>query len=93
MNSQAISLRELAFVRDVLVPRAWVQGTEVDELLRLRAKIDGIFSALREEHAMQTEGQLAAARTPERPDPPQKQSRKPQHPKRQGGQPPPARGI
>ena len=40
---QAISLRELAFVRDVLIPRAWVQGAEVDELVNLRVRIDGIL--------------------------------------------------
>tara|TARA_B100000965_G_scaffold203608_1_gene169951 strand:+ start:716 stop:922 length:207 start_codon:yes stop_codon:yes gene_type:complete len=40
----AVSLRELAFVRDVLIPRAWVQGGEVDELVRLRARIDAIFA-------------------------------------------------
>ena len=43
---QGISLRELAFVRDVLIPRAWVQGAEVDELVRLRARIDAIFAGL-----------------------------------------------
>lgn len=46
---QGISLRELAFVRDVLIPRAWVQGPEVDELLRLRARIDALFAGLRPE--------------------------------------------
>ena len=44
---QGISLRELAFVRDVLIPRAWVQGPEVDELLRLRTRIDALFAGLR----------------------------------------------
>jgi hypothetical protein len=43
---RAVSLRELAFVRDVLIPRAWVQGTEVDELVRLRARLDAIFAAV-----------------------------------------------
>lgn len=42
-HRNAVSLRELAFVRDVLIPRAWVQGGEVDELVRLRARIDAIF--------------------------------------------------
>lgn len=45
---QAISLRDLLFVRDVLIPRAWVQGPEVDELIALRARIDGIIAGLRE---------------------------------------------
>lgn len=43
---QGISLRELAFVRDVLIPRAWVQGAEVDDLVRLRARIDTLFAGL-----------------------------------------------
>jgi len=62
MNSRAISLRELAFVRDVLIPRAWVQGSEVDDLLRLRTKIDGIFTGLREE----------AAQAEQQPQPPER---------------------
>lgn len=45
-TEQGISLRELAFVRDVLIPRAWVQGPEVDELIRLRARIDALFATL-----------------------------------------------
>lgn len=48
MNAQAISLRDLLFVRDVLIPRAWVQGPEVDELITLRTRIDGIVAGLRE---------------------------------------------
>lgn len=44
----AISLRDLLFVRDVLIPRAWVQGPEVDELIELRARIDGIVTGMRE---------------------------------------------
>ena len=43
-HRNAVSLRELAFVRDVLIPRAWVQGGEVDELVRLRARINAIFA-------------------------------------------------
>lgn len=45
---QVISLRDLAFVRDVLIPRAWVSGDEVDELVRLRARLDRYFEALRQ---------------------------------------------
>lgn len=86
MNSPGITLRELAFVRDVLIPRAWVQGAEVDELLRLRVKIDGIFSALREEPTAPANEPTAtepeqAARAPGR-------TKKPRHPKKQRGQPP-----
>lgn len=51
MSERTVTLRELAFVRDVLIPRAWVQGPEVDELVRLRARIDGIFAALQERAA------------------------------------------
>jgi len=85
MKNRAISLRELAFVRDVLIPRVWVQGAEVDELLRLRARIDAIFAALQEP---------PAPRNAE-PDPPAEtaatgREKKPRHPrKRRGQQPPP----
>jgi hypothetical protein len=48
---QGISLRELAFVRDVLIPRAWVQGPEVDELLRLRTRIEALFAGLHRDPA------------------------------------------
>lgn len=48
MSDRAISLRELAFVRDVLIPRAWVQGAEVDELVRLRTRIEAIFGGFSE---------------------------------------------
>lgn len=48
MSSNAVSLRDLLFVRDVLIPRAWVQGPEVDELVALRTRIDGIVAGLRE---------------------------------------------
>ena len=43
-----ISLRDLAFIRDVLIPRAWVSGDEVDELVRLRDRLDRYFEALRQ---------------------------------------------
>lgn len=48
MSNSAVSLRDLLFVRDVLIPRAWVQGPEVDELVALRARIDGIVAGLGE---------------------------------------------
>lgn len=47
-EQRPISLRDLAFVRDVLIPRAWVSGDEVDELVRLRGRLDRYFEALRQ---------------------------------------------
>jgi hypothetical protein len=47
-EQRPISLRDLALVRDVLIPRAWVSGDEVDELVRLRARLDRYFEALRQ---------------------------------------------
>ena len=76
---QAISLRELAFVRDVLIPRAWVQGAEVDELVNLRVRIDGIFAGLTPEAPAET--QPHAERT-----------KKPRHPKK-GGKPAQSEGA
>lgn len=87
MKQRSISLRELAFVRDVLIPRAWVQGAEVDELLRLRVKIDGIFSAVQEPPAPPN-----AEHTPARPVESASTGRKkkPRHPKKgRGSRPPP----
>jgi len=43
---RAMTTRELAFIREVLIPRAWVHGAEVDELVRLRQKIREIFAGL-----------------------------------------------
>lgn len=83
--NRAISLRELAFVRDVLIPRAWVQGAEVDELLQLRGKIDGIFAGLREEQAPADEQPAETA-----PAQPAGRKKKPRHPKKRRGPPPPA---
>ena len=48
MTDRPISLRDLAFVRDVLIPRAWVSGDEVDELVRLRDRLDRYFDGLRQ---------------------------------------------
>lgn len=57
MSDRAISVRDLAFVRDVLIPRcSWLQGPEVEELVRLRLRIDVIVSAIVEE----TPSELAA---------------------------------
>ena len=87
MTLRAISLRELAFVRDVLIPRAWVQGAEVDELLRLRVRIDGIFAAVQEPPAPPD-----AEPTQDPPVKPASTERKkkPRQPKkRRGSRPPP----
>lgn len=47
MSNQAISARDLAFVRDVLIPRcAWLEGPEIEAVVRLRLRIDAIFAAL-----------------------------------------------
>ncbi len=85
MNNRAITLRELAFVRDVLIPRAWVQGTEVDDLLRLRAKIDGIFSSLRQEPTPETL-EPTAEPGPDGQAAPPKRKKKARHPKKRRGQ-------
>lgn len=90
-RARAISLRELAFVRDVLIPRAWVQGAEVDELLRLRAKIDAIFSTLRQEPFTQPPAAPGSAAPPESAL--LERTKKPRHLKRRRGQPPPAPGA
>lgn len=84
MQGNAISIRELAFVRDVLIPRAWVQGGEVDELLRLRTRIDGIFSALREQVPQPEEPPTAPTTKPVSPT---ERKKKPRHPKKRRGQP------
>ena len=80
MQGNAISLRDLAFVRDVLIPRAWVQGAEVDELLRLRVRIDGIFAAVQEPPASPDAVEPAST----------ERKKKPRHPKKgRGSQPHP----
>ena len=82
----AITLRELAFVRDVLIPRVWVQGAEVDELLRLRARINRIFAraqAPQEMRRPEGEAQPAQGRLPRR------EGKKPRHPKKGRGKPQP----
>jgi len=82
----AITLRELAFVRDVLIPRAWVQGAEVDEIIRLRARIDRIFTS--------TQAPQPEVPRPSQPEPkppteplPRREGKKPRHPKRGRGKP------
>ena len=42
----SVSLRDLAFVRDVLIPRvSWVRGDEIDQLLHLRERLDAVLQA------------------------------------------------
>ena len=60
----AVSVRELAFVRDVLIPRVWVRGAEVDELVRLRARLDSIFAELGQPAGEGVPSQEAASATP-----------------------------
>lgn len=44
MSKASVSLRDLVFVRNVLIPRVvWVSGEEVDELVRLRGRLDVLF--------------------------------------------------
>ena len=38
-----VSFGDLAFVLDVLIPRAWVAGREVDALVQLRTKLKAIL--------------------------------------------------
>ncbi len=83
MNTPAISLRALAFVRDVLIPRAWVEGAEVDELVQLRTHIDEIFSSLREQQTPQPEppsGQLPAQAPQQQEPTPRPKKKRPQQP-------------
>lgn len=77
MIPTAISLRDLLFVRDVLIPRAWVQGPEVDELVALRARIDGIVAGLTEPQPAPPSEQQAEARVPPPPEMPGKKARAP----------------
>lgn len=43
----ALSLRDVAFVANVLIPRAWVCGDEVDALVSLRARLSAILEGAR----------------------------------------------
>lgn len=70
---RAISLRDLLFVRDVLIPRAWVQGPEVDELIALRVRIDTIVAGLREPAPVEAQADVP-------PPPPEKPGKKPRAP-------------
>lgn len=42
-DAPAVSAGDLAFVLDVLVPRVWVSGAEVDALIELRQKLAAIL--------------------------------------------------
>lgn len=61
--AEPISLRELAFVAQVLIPRAWVQGPETDELVALRTKIERIFASVRDESREDAKEGESASRT------------------------------
>lgn len=41
---RSVSTGDLAFVLQVLIPRAWVQGREVDALVELRSKLEQILA-------------------------------------------------
>lgn len=73
MTSNAVSLRDLLFVRDVLIPRAWVQGPEVDELIALRARIDAIVAGVREPAPVEAQADAG-------PAPSEKPGKKPRAP-------------
>lgn len=73
MSNSAVSLRDLLFVRDVLIPRAWVQGPEVDELVALRSRIDGIVAGLREPPPVEVQPET----DPPPPEKPGKKARAP----------------
>ena len=75
----AITLRELAFVRDVLIPRAWVQGAEVDELLRLRTRIDRIFASAQAPAEAPRPPNSEPPQVPHAPLP-RREGKKPRHP-------------
>lgn len=67
MTDRPISLRDLAFVRDVLIPRAWVSGDEVDELVRLRDRLDRYFDNLRQPPTPPTPPALVPSPVPPAP--------------------------
>tara|TARA_R110002072_G_scaffold3713_3_gene25972 strand:- start:761 stop:937 length:177 start_codon:yes stop_codon:yes gene_type:complete len=41
-----VSLGDLAFVLDVLVPRAWVRGPEVERLMALKATLEQVLRSV-----------------------------------------------
>lgn len=52
MNGPSVSVRDLAFVRDVLIPRvAYLSGQEIEALLDLKARIEAVFAGLKSERA------------------------------------------
>ena len=52
MSGPSVSVRDLAFVRDVLIPRvAYVSGPEVEALLGLKARLEAVFERLEGERA------------------------------------------
>ncbi len=52
MSERSISVSDLSFVRDVLIPRcSYVEGPEVNLLVQLRLRIDAIFTDIEVELA------------------------------------------
>jgi hypothetical protein len=52
MSERSISVSDLSFVRDVLIPRcSYVEGPEVNILVQLRLRIDAIFTDIEVELA------------------------------------------
>lgn len=42
-SALSVSTGDLAFVLEVLIPRVWVRGAEVDALVELRAKLEAVL--------------------------------------------------
>ncbi|HBP17417.1 MAG TPA: hypothetical protein DEA08_06460 [Planctomycetes bacterium] len=65
-----------------MIPRAWVQGAEVDELVQLRLTIDAVFASLQQDASAEPPPQTPAG-------PPRRAGKKPRHPKQRKGTPRP----
>lgn len=62
MSQRSISVSDLTFVRDVLIPRcAYVEGPEVNTLVQLRLRIDAIFTDIEVELAASSKPLAPAA--------------------------------
>ncbi|MCO5171158.1 MAG: hypothetical protein M9894_33050 [Planctomycetes bacterium] len=65
MSQRSISVSDLTFVRDVLIPRcAYVEGPEVNTLVQLRLRIDAIFTDIEVELAASSKSLAPAALAP-----------------------------
>jgi len=42
-SALSVSTGDLAFVLEVLIPRVWVRGAEVEALVELRAKLEAVL--------------------------------------------------